>query len=220
MVTFPARTFSGPRSKSFLLLAPQPLTPLFENLTRLDSLLKEHGTPWALVGGLAVGARTDPRFTRDIDLAVFVQDDADAERIIKFLLTNGYRLLAVLEQTALSRLATVRLMPPDSERVADLLFASSGLELEIVRQAEMLEIAPGYVVPVARLAHLIAMKVLARNDQKRPQDRLDLASLLSVADENELDVCRDAIQLIVARGFHRGRPLLEELENTLNELRD
>jgi len=196
------------------------LTPLFENLTRLDSLLKEHGTPWALVGGLAVGARTDPRFTRDIDLAVFVQDDADAERIIKFLLTNGYRLLAVLEQTALSRLATVRLMPPDSERVADLLFASSGLELEIVRQAEMLEIAPGYVVPVARLAHLIAMKVLARNDQKRPQDRLDLASLLSVADENELDVCRDAIQLIVARGFHRGRPLLEELENTLNELRD
>jgi len=33
----------------------------------------------ALVGGLAVSARTEPRFTRDLDVAVAVPDDAGAE---------------------------------------------------------------------------------------------------------------------------------------------
>ena len=31
--------------------------------------------------------------------------------------------------------------------------------------------------PVASIAHLIALKVLARDDRTRPQDRLDLAGL-------------------------------------------
>ena len=33
---------------------------------------------WAVVGGLAVSARAEPRFTRDVDLALMVADDADA----------------------------------------------------------------------------------------------------------------------------------------------
>jgi hypothetical protein len=36
----------------------------------------------ALVGGLAVSVRTEPRFTRDADLAVAVTDDADAEALV------------------------------------------------------------------------------------------------------------------------------------------
>lgn len=35
----------------------------------------------ALVGGLAVSVRTEPRFTRDVDLAVGVVDDAEAETL-------------------------------------------------------------------------------------------------------------------------------------------
>jgi len=35
-------------------------------------------TAWALVGGLAVSARAEPRFTRDIDLAVAAARDAEA----------------------------------------------------------------------------------------------------------------------------------------------
>jgi len=30
---------------------------------------------WAVVGGLAVSARTEPRFTRDVDLVIAVSDD-------------------------------------------------------------------------------------------------------------------------------------------------
>ncbi len=66
-------------------------------------------------------------------------------------------------------------------RVVDVLFASSGIEPEIVRSAEAIEILPGLVVPVARTGHLIALKLLARDDESRPQDLADLRSLHEVA---------------------------------------
>jgi predicted nucleotidyltransferase len=213
--TRPGAGFHGPAE-----LASPNLNPLFRNLHALGDSLNKQEAKWALVGGLAVGARTAPRFTRDIDLAVSVEDDLHAEAIVQSLRARGYQLLAVLEQSALGRIATVRLAPPGSDRVADLLFASSGLETEIAEQAEMLEIAPGQVVPVARLAHLIALKLLARDDKKRPQDRLDLTALIEVADEQELRICREAAQLILTRGFHRGRALLVELEQALVEFKD
>lgn len=217
MAGIPGR--AGVRSglKSLLFLAASPLTPLFELLRQLDGHLKQLGTRWALVGGLAVGARTDPRFTRDVDIAVAVDNDAEAEKLVNFLLGRGFRLGALLEQTAVDRLATVRLLAPDSNRLADILFASSGIESEVVEQAEELEIASGCSVPVARSGHLIAMKVLARNDRIRPQDRLDLSALLGVSDAHEMDLCRQAIGLIVDRKFHRGRPLADELEAALRE---
>ena len=37
---------------------------------------------FALVGGLAVGVRGEPRMTRDVDLAVAVADDAGAEDVV------------------------------------------------------------------------------------------------------------------------------------------
>ena len=38
-------------------------------LGQLATLLEERHQPWALIGGLAVSVRTEPRFTRDLDLA-------------------------------------------------------------------------------------------------------------------------------------------------------
>jgi hypothetical protein len=54
--------------------------------------------------------------------------------------------------------------------VLDLLFASSGIEPEIVMASEVLEILPGLELPVARTSHLIALKVLSRDDVRRPTD--------------------------------------------------
>ncbi len=65
---------------------------------RAGELLSSLGRRWALVGGLAVSARAEPRFTRDADLAVAVADDSDAETLILELRRAGYRTLAVLEQ--------------------------------------------------------------------------------------------------------------------------
>lgn len=43
---------------------------------------------------------------------------------------------------------------------------------------EDLEMVPGLRVPVARIGHLMALKILARNDRDRPQDLDDLRALL------------------------------------------
>ena len=63
---------------------------------------------WALVGGLAVSARTEPRFTRDVDLVIAVQSDTDAEQAVRALQLRGYRILAPVEQETAKRLATAR----------------------------------------------------------------------------------------------------------------
>jgi hypothetical protein len=94
--------------------------------------------------------------------------------------------------------------------VLDLLFASSGIEAEIVAEAERCEILPGVIVPVARIGHLIAMKVLAESDV-RAQDRADLQALIAVASKVELDRARQATRLIGQRGFGRDKNLLRVL---------
>ena len=111
--------------------------------------LDRHGITWALVGGFAVSARAEPRFTRDVDVAVAITDDREAEALVHALISDGYRLLAAVEQDAVERLATVRLAPAlDEGVVVDVLFASSGIETEIVHAAEAIEILPGLTVPV------------------------------------------------------------------------
>ena len=37
---------------------------------------------WALVGGLAISVRSVPRFTKDLDLAVAVVNDSEAEDVV------------------------------------------------------------------------------------------------------------------------------------------
>lgn len=57
---------------------------------------------WALVGGFAVSARSEPRFTRDVDVCVAVGDDSGAERVVAALTTHGYRLHAPTPQSGSS----------------------------------------------------------------------------------------------------------------------
>jgi predicted nucleotidyltransferase len=172
--------------------------------------LAELGVAFALVGGLAVSARAEPRLTRDVDLAIATADDADAERRVAALLARGYRLTATVEQIKTGRLATVRMEPPGRVAlVVDLLFASCGVEREIVASADSIEILPGLVVPVARVGHLIAMKLLARDDRARPQDLDDIRALLAVATAADHRLVSRTIDQISKRGFARGRDLAE-----------
>ena len=53
--------------------------------------------------------------------------------------------------------------------VIHLLFASSGIEPEVVAEAEPIELLPNLTIGVARTGHLIALKVLSRDDVRRPR---------------------------------------------------
>jgi hypothetical protein len=183
-------------------------------LRRIASDLAWRGREWALVGGFAVSARAEPRFTRDIDAAVMADDDADSEALVRSLIGDGYMLLASVEQLETERLATVRLGSPlgAGDVVVDLLFASSGIEPEVVRGAEMTEVVPGLMLPIATTGHLIALKLLARDDETRPQDLADLRALRTVATPSDLATTREALRLISERGFSRGRDLVAALQ--------
>lgn len=189
------------------------MTRLEAVLRRIDADLSGIGAPFALVGGLAVSTRTEPRFTRDADLAVAVPDDRTAEELIRTLRGRAYQIEAVVEQEAMGRLATVRLLPLATRGapVIDLLFASSGIEREVVAHSDAIELLPGLTLRVARVGHLLALKVLSRDDVTRPQDLIDLRALLRVASTADLDLAREALTLIGARGYDRGRDLPAEL---------
>jgi predicted nucleotidyltransferase len=170
---------------------------------------------WALVGGLAVSARAEPRFTRDIDLAVAVPDDAAAEALVADLVRRSWHVTAIVEQEATGRLAQVRLRPDRAGMVCDLLFASSGIEAEIAAAAQSLELVPGLTLPVATVGHLMALKLLSVTD-RRQQDRMDLDSLAAVARPADWAQAAQSVALITQRGFHRDR----DLASALSALRD
>src|SRR5262249_40059611 len=153
-------------------------------------------------------------------VVVEVRDDVDAESLVLDLQASGFGVAAAVEQDHVHRLATVRLVAPGGTArgvVVDLLFASSGIEPEVARGADSIEVLAGLHIPVARVGHLIALKLLARDDRRRPQDLDDLRSLLRESTGVDLDEARQAVRAIEARGYHRQRPLADSLETFLRD---
>ncbi len=167
------------------------------------------GCDGALVGGFAVSVRCEPRFTRDVGLAVAVPDDLAAEDLVHTLVTGGYGLVTTVEQVATGRFATARFRTGAGSRVA-LLFASCGIEPEIVAAADELEVVAGIRAPVATVGHLIAMKLLSASDD-RPTDGADLRALVGAAGPADLAAAAEAVVLVHERGYSRRRDLAAEL---------
>ncbi|MCA8977298.1 MAG: hypothetical protein KDC98_21430 [Planctomycetes bacterium] len=178
-----------------------------ELLARVAADLASLNARHAVVGGHAVSARTEPRFTRDLDLAVAVEGDREAEALIGGMIARGYRVVALLEQETTGRIATVRLEHGSLPGViVDLLFATAGIESELVAAASPLQVLGKLRLPVASVGHLLALKTLSTDD-RRPQDRADIVALLAVATAVDLQVAEHALGLIGERGCDRGRDL-------------
>lgn len=70
----------------------------------------------------------------------------------------------------------------------------------------------GLTLPVAATGHLIALKLLARDDERRPCDAADLIGLSAVATPDDAAAAEDAVRLISSRGYDRDRDLLSALD--------
>lgn len=134
--------------------------------------------------------------------------------------TRGFELRMVVEQEAMDRIATLRFRDPRAgtqEPTLDLICGTSGIEPETVSEATLEHFpASGTQLPVARVPHLIAMKILS-DDPARPQDRWDLQVLIQVASDPELERAAALLQLIEQRGFHRDRDLESRFSTFLSE---
>ena len=188
-----------------------------ELLSRAVADLTDCGVGFAVVGGLAVGVHSEPRFTSDVDPAIASRGDADAEQLTVWMFQRGYQLVSQLENKPSRRLRAVRLKLAGAENcpLVDLLFAASGIELEVVESAIAAEIFPGVVAPVARPAELIAMKLLASDNRHRHFDIRDMTVLLQTADSATIDIVRQRLGLITDRGLNRGRDLTAEFDMLL-----
>jgi len=191
------------------MIEPRPLASLAHVVRALEGRDRQ----FALVGGLAVAVRGEVRFTRDVDIAVAVTDDDDAERLVFDLQQDGYSVAATVEHAQQGRFATVRLQGPDGI-ICDLLFASSGIERLIVALATRMEVTPDVTIPVARAEELLALKVLSVNDE-RLQDAMDIQSLLDFNPELDMTVVRGHLELIQQLGFDRDQDLIAKLERFL-----
>ncbi len=186
-------------------------------LIQLASHLEALRLRWALVGGLAVSALAEPRTTGDVDVVISVDGDQETERVTMDLQARGYQIHSVLEHTS-GRISTVRLLAPGTVRpriLVDLLFNSSGIEPEIAAFAESLEVVSGLEVPVARIGHLLAQKVLAAK-AARPRDFEDARQLLRVASVEDVHLARESLELISKRGFDRDKDLQGKLAKLLD----
>jgi Nucleotidyl transferase AbiEii toxin, Type IV TA system len=194
---------------------PEPTIEVaLEDITRHLRRLKR---PFALVGGLAVSQRAEPRFTRDVDLAIVAARDADVEWLVQELRLVGYAPVTVVEHIDRKRLSTVRLASR-SGIVVDLIAATSGIEDDVVARATPVVVGDLGELPVARAEELLAMKVLSMSD-RRPQDRIDAVSLVLVNEALDLDDVRANLATITARGFNRDQDLLAKLEALLASVR-
>src|ERR1035438_7034335 len=95
--------------------APCPRRRKGETMTTAESMLRVAAADlaavrarWALIGGCGVSVRAAPRFTQDVDFAVAVAGDAEAEAVVLALRSRGYQPGIVLEQTYVDRMSTVR----------------------------------------------------------------------------------------------------------------
>ncbi len=192
------------------------MNPVFDVLEEFAEDLVQLSVNFALVGGLAVSVRAVPRFTHDVDVAVQVSGDCHAEQLIHALIGRGYHCETVIEQKQAERLATCRLKPRRSADgiLTDVIFATCGIESEITGAATDAALESGVVVPVAQVADLLAMKLLSTAEH-RYQDEQDIIELLRVAEADDVEQTRSRLRLITDRGFHRGRSLLDDLDERI-----
>lgn len=187
------------------------LASRLERATRASiEILEEEEAPFALIGGIALGLRSTPRATQDVDLAVAV-DDAAAERLIHAFQSGGFSIDAVLVNKRDQTLATVRVHHPGTKILVDLLISFCGIEREVVRSATT-ERWGDLELPVVSRGHLIAMKLLAN----RKQDQADLENLLRDLPAKDKRQALVAVAQIARVGLGSGRNLVRELRSLLS----
>lgn len=160
---------------------------LSDALVALVQWLSASRVPYALIGGVAVALQAVPRFTKDIDVVIWTDDDRWAELIASaeaFSITP--RRMDVLEFAQRTR---VLLLAHSTGVPLDISCGALPFEQELVERSQRVDVGP-VVVQVATPEHLLVMKAIAN----RARDRADIESLLRACPDVDTDGARRVVK--------------------------
>jgi len=141
-------------------------------LRELADALDAEGIQWMLIGGLAVGAWTTPRGTKDVDLALAVPDaDKLATALERARLEVDPSQLAGLEEGGVLRVQ--RSVPGQPSLIVDLLCAGTDFEREALTLRRSSELF-GVPTWIGSPDDLLLFKLIAG----RPRDMADADRLI------------------------------------------
>ena len=144
---------------------------LTKTLADLATWLRHEQVAFAVIGGLAVGVRGEPRFTADVDVVVGLDLD-DALLLVDRLSGSPFRPLFPDVAEAVRTLFILPLRPLATGVRVDVAIGLSGFERQLLARADEVTIAD-FTAPVATAEDLILMKLLA----SRPRDTDDAEKL-------------------------------------------
>jgi hypothetical protein len=142
-------------------------------ISALLDLLDGSGLDYAVIGGHAVNAWLEPRFTADLDVTLQADPDAMA-RLKQLLAEKGYRVTREHGADLPSGPDFVRFVSDRDGLPLEVQAAKTELQRECLRRAA----ASGRTPRIATAEDLIVMKLIAG----RPKDEIDLLGLVRLGD--------------------------------------
>lgn len=136
-------------------------------------LLNAHEVHYLVVGGYAVAFHGHPRYTKDLDIWLWV-DTANAKKVIKALHEFGFEALGLTEQDFLNPLNVLQLGYPPVR--IDLAMSISGVDFEACYKNKIETRIDGIPVTFIGLEDLKANK----RASGRPIDLDDVENLASI----------------------------------------
>ena len=178
---------------------------IHKTLADVSDFLRAHEVPFAVIGGIAVAARGEPRFTADVDIVAGI----DVNRCLELLGTieqTSFRPLFADVAEVVEKAFLLPLQHRQTKVRVDLAVGMTGFERQAIARATDVQFA-GCSLPVVSAEDLILMKSLAG----RPRDTDDMTRIVQRQSEL-LDwdyLLKLAAELQEALGHEIVRPLLK-----------
>lgn len=157
----------------FILAENDPLKPIDAALVAVVHALEQCQAPSMIIGGVAAGLLSDPRTTRDVDAAIWVDDDDVLDQFLNLLADYKIvpRIKNALEFARHSRVLLLIYKPTGTK--VDIALSLLPFEEQAFRNRRSVPYK-GMTVSLPRPEDLIVMKAVAN----RETDHGDIAKLL------------------------------------------
>lgn len=177
----------------------------------LQVFWKAKGWDACIIGGLAVQAWGEPRFTMDVDVSLLAGVGREEEFVDAWLEKFASRIPQGRKFALENRVLLLR--GPEGIGV-DVALGCLPFEEQAIRRAVEVELEPGARVRVCRPEDLVVMKAFA----DRPQDWLDVRGILIRQKSRPLDWAHIRRQLKPLARAKEKPELVERLESLRKEL--